>query len=61
MQPDNVRLMAQPAFAGARTIARATPASDLLWKQAMREVAGLIDTAFGLRRRAALPPPPTHS
>ena len=34
--------LAQPAFAGARTIARATPASDLLWKQAMREVAGLI-------------------
>ncbi|MCU4180274.1 hypothetical protein [Bosea sp. BH3] len=24
-------------------------------------VAGLVDTAFGLRRRAALPPPPTHS
>lgn len=24
-------------------------------------VAGLIDTAFGLRKRAALPPPPTHS
>ena len=34
--------LAQPAFAGARTIARATPASDLLWKQAMREMAGLI-------------------
>ena len=32
----------QPAFAGARTIRRTTTASDLLWRQAMREMAALI-------------------
>jgi hypothetical protein len=32
----------QPAFTGARTIRRTTSASDLLWRQAMREMAALI-------------------
>jgi len=32
----------QPAFADVRPIRRTTPASDLLWRQAMREMAALI-------------------
>ena len=34
--------LGQPAFEGARTIRRTTTASDLLWRQAMREMAALI-------------------